>query len=199
MHCGLPLFVLLALALSPSAFAQGEGVTRHQSPTPPWLPRGAFLGTYVRNGAVVPQARIQWQLTLFQDRRDALIFVVEGGLGRSLAVPDSAVEGANVPFRYFYAHPAMAGLGYRNQNPSGWHWGFQVVAGPVWYGARYQGFADEDRMGGLLEGRVHVGYQVGKVALGLGVGYAEPFSVSRRSVARDYLGGLLVGFFADWR
>jgi hypothetical protein len=159
-----------------------------------------LLGTYLRNGAVVPQARIQWQLTLFQDRRDALVFVVEGGLGYSVVLPDSAVEGANVPFSSFYSHTAMAGMGYRNQNPSGWHWGFQVTAGPVWYGARYQGFADEDRLGGLLEGRVHIGHKVSKtVVVGVAGGYSEPFSVSRRSVARDFLGGALVGFFADWR
>ena len=37
------------------------------------------------------------------------------------------------------------------------------------------------------------------VAVGVAVGYGEPFSVGRRSVARDYLGGVLLGFFADWR
>lgn len=200
MHRSLPLCLLLALSVSHFAFAQGEPAARHQSPTPAWLPRGALLGTSVRNGAVVPQARIQWQLTLFQDRRDALVFAVEGGVGFAAALPDSAVEGANVPFSSFYAHTGMVGLGYRNQNPSGWHWGFQVVAGPVWYGANYEGFADEDRMGGLLEGRVHIGHKVSKtLVVGVAGGYAEPFSVSRRSVARDFLGGLLVGFFADWR
>lgn len=199
MHRGFPSFLLLALALGSSAFAQGEPSQRHQSPTPAWLPRGAFLGTYLRQGAVVPQARLQWQLTFFQDRRDALALIVEGGLGRSVALPDSAVEGFNVPFKSFYAHTVMAGGAYRNDNPSGWHWGFQVTAGPVWYGGRYERLAKEDRAGGLLEGRVHVGHKVGPLALGASVGYGEPFSVGRRNVARNYLGGLLLGVFADWR
>ena len=37
------------------------------------------------------------------------------------------------------------------------------------------------------------------LVVGVAGGYGEPFSVARRSVARDYLGGVLVGFFADWR
>lgn len=200
MHRSLPLCLLLIVTVSSASFAQGTPPERYQSPTPAWLPRGAFLGTYIRNSAVVTQARIQWQLTLFQDRRDALVFLAEGGLGVAAALPDSAVEGANVPFASLYEHTAMAGLAYRNQNPSGWHWGFQVTAGPVWYRAFYEGFNPETNSGGLLEGRVHVGHKVSKdVAVGVAVGYGEPFSVGRRSVARDYLGGLLVGFFADWR
>ena len=200
MHRSLLLCLFLAFSVSSTAFAQGEAPALHRSPTPAWLPRGALLGTYIRNGAVVPQARIQWQLTLFQDRRDALVFAVEGGLGFSASLPDTAVEGSNVPFSNFYSHTAMAGLAYRNQNPSGWHWGFQVTAGPVWYGATFAGGVEEDRMGGILEGRVHIGRKVtDALVVGVAGGYSEPFSVARRSVARDYLGGVLVGFFADWR
>ncbi|XXF80818.1 hypothetical protein P2318_13985 [Myxococcaceae bacterium GXIMD 01537] len=147
----------------------------------------------------MPQLRLQWQLTLFQDRRDALVFLAEGGLGRSISLPETAVEGARIPFTAFYSHPALAGLGYRNHNPSGWYWGFQVTAGPVWYGAHYEGLVNESRTGGLLEGRIQIGRRAGPVALGLGVGYAEPFSVPRRSVAKDFLGGFMLGFFADWR
>lgn len=200
MHRSLLLGLLLALGPTSSALAQEAPPSlRHQSPTPWYLPRGAFLGTYLRNGAAVAQARLQWQLTLFQDKHDALVFVVDGGVGRSYALPSTAAEGFNIPFTGFYEHTVMVGGAYRNQSPSGWHWGFQVAAGPVWYAAHYQGLANEDKTGGLLEGRLQIGYRVGQVALGLAGGYAEPFSVGRRSVARNYVGGGLIGFFADWR
>jgi hypothetical protein len=200
MHRSLPLCLLLTLGAGSVALAQpGDAAQQHQSPTPAWLPRGAFLGTYLRNGAVVPQARLQWQLTLFQDRKDALAFVVDGGLGVAAALPDSAVENLEVPFKSFYAHTAMVGGAYRNHRGPGWHWGFQVTAGPVWFGADYAEAGREDRVGGLLEGRLHVGRQLGAAAFGVSVGYGEPFSVGRRSVAKGYIGGLLLGFFADWR
>lgn len=201
MHRGLLFCLLLVLGSASTALAQeAEAPKLHTSPTPAWLPRGAYLGTYTRGGAVVPQVRLQWQLTMFQDRRDALVFLVEGGLGRAVALPDIQIFGGpTVPFKSFYSHTAMAGAGYRNQNPSGWHWGFQVTTGPVWFGSRFEGFANEDHVGGLIEGRVHVGRQLDKVALGLSVGYGEAFGVGRRNLSRNYLGGMLLGFFADWR
>lgn len=199
MHRRLLSGLLFALVMSSSAFAQEAPGVVHQSPTPWYLPRGAFLGTYIRGGAAVAQARLQWQLTLFQDKHDALVFVVDGGVGRSFALPSTAVEGFDVPFKGFYEHTLMAGAAYRNQNPTGWHWGFQVTAGPVWYAAHYENFPNESLTGGLLEGRLQIGYRVGQVALGLAGGYAEPFSVGRRNVAHNYVGGGLIGFFADWR
>lgn len=198
MHRSLPLCFLLTLGAGSAALAQDEGPLRHQSPTSAWLPRGAFLGTYLRNGAVVPQARLQWQFTLFQDRKDALVFLLDGGLGFGASLPDSALEDADLPFKSFYAHTVMAGGAYRNHRGPGWHWGFQVTAGPVWYGARYEG-ATEDRVGGLLEGRFHLGRQFRQWGAGVSVGYGEPFSVARRSVAKEYVGGVLLGLFADWR
>ncbi len=200
MHRSLPLCLLLALGAGSAALAQDDDAPRrHQSPTPAWLPRGAFLGTYLRGGAVVPQARIQWQLTLFQDRKDALVFVLDGGVGFGASLPDSAVEDEDIPFKSLYAHSVMVGGAYRNHRGPGWHWGFQVTAGPVWFGADYEEAGREDRVGGLLEGRLHVGRQLGAAAVGVSLGYGEPFSVGRRSVAKNYLGGVLLGLFADWR
>jgi hypothetical protein len=170
----------------------GLSLAAHAQPsTPAWLPRGAFVGTYARAGAVTPQARVQWQWTLIQDRKDALVLVAEGGGGWAAALPDTVDA--------FYEHTLMVGGAYRNQSPSGFHWGFQVTGGPLWYGAHLREVPDERYTVGLVEGRVHLGYQVGRVALGVSGGYGEPFGHRRRSVASRHLGGLLVGVFADWR
>lgn len=196
------LLISLVFGLSSVAAAQPEEAppaTRRVGQTPVWLPRGAFLGTFIRKGAVVPQARLQWQLTLFQQKKDGLVLLMEGGGGWAAGLPDTAVEGFNAPIHSLYEHTLMFGAGYRNQDPGGWHWGFQVTGGPVWYGAHYQDLPVEHDSAGLMEGRIHVGYRFGPVVLGVSGGYAEPFSYTRRSVARQFLGGAQFGFFADWR
>lgn len=167
--------------------------------TPFWLPRGAFLGTYIRDGAITPQPRLQWELTFFADRLDALVFLVEGGIGYAVTRPDTAVQGYNIPVHTFYEHTLMTGFAYRNQGQDGWHWGFQVTGGPLWYGAHLTNVDNEHYTVGLVEGRVQVGYTFGPVVLGVSGGYGEPFSYSKHSVARFMAGGALVGLFADWR
>src|SRR5688500_16615345 len=62
------LLLSLLFGFSPTALAQPEDApraSRRTGSTPFWLPRGAFLGTFVRQGAITPQARLQWQVTLF--------------------------------------------------------------------------------------------------------------------------------------
>jgi hypothetical protein len=163
------------------------------------LPRGAFFGAYLRNGAVTPEPRLQWQITFFEDRQDALVLVLEGGPGYALVLPDTALEGTDIPVNSFYENTLMAGVGYRNQARDGWHWGFQVTGGPLWYGAHLTNVDDERYTVGLVEGRVHIGYAFGPVVLGVAGGFGEPFSYSKHSVARLMTGGVLLGFFADWR
>jgi hypothetical protein len=150
-------------------------------------------------GAVTAPVRAQWQLTLFPDRKVALVFVLEGGGGFAAALPATVSPGRDEPMDALYQHTIMVGGAYRNQSPSGLHWGFQVTGGPLWYGAHLRNLPDERYTVGMVEARVHLGYQVGRVAFGVSGGYSEPFSHSRRSVASQYLGGLLVGLFADWR
>jgi hypothetical protein len=196
------LLISLLFGLSPVAMAQTEEAstaTRRTGSTPVWLPRGAFLGTYLRNGAVTPQARLQWQVTLFEQRKDTFALLLEGGVGWAAALPDTVLEGRDVPIHSLYEHPVLFGVGYRNQAPEGFHWGFQVTGGPVWYGAHFRDLPAERESAGLMEGRIHVGYRVGQVVLGMSAGYGEPFSFKRRSVARQFLGGAQFGFFADWR
>ncbi|HYH99930.1 hypothetical protein [Hyalangium sp.] len=196
------LLFSLVFGLSSAAVAQTDPLdppARRSGQTPVWLPRGAFLGTYFRNGSVTPQARLQWQLTFFEKRKDALVVLLEGGGGWAAGLPETALEGYDAPMHSFYQHTVMAGVGYRYQDPEGLHWGFQVTGGPVWYGAHFRDLPAERLSAGLMEGRIHVGYRVGPVVLGVSGGYGEPFSYRRRSVARQFLGGALFGFFADWR
>jgi hypothetical protein len=196
------LLFSLVFGLSTAAMAQVEGpppAARRSGGTPVWLPRGAFLGTYLRGGAVTPQARLQWQVTLFEQRKDSIVLLLEGGGDWAAVLPDTALAGFDVPIHSLYEHTALFGVGYRNQDPEGLHWGFQVTGGPVWYGAHYRDLPAEHERAGLMEGRIHVGYRWGPVVAGVSAGYAEPFSYKRRSVARPFLGGAQFGFFADWR
>lgn len=195
------LLFSLVFGISSSAWAQ-SGLS-DDAPTvgrtPVWLPRGALLGTYLRKGAVTPQVRLQWQFTLYQARKDALVLLAEGGLGYAVGFPDTVVEGFDAPMDSLYENTLMVGGGYRNQSPGGVHWGFQVTAGPMWYGAHFRDLPDERYTVGLLEGRIHIGHQLGPLVLGASVGYGEPFNFKRRSIARQYTGGFLMGIFADWR
>jgi hypothetical protein len=201
MHRKL-LLISVVFGLSSVAAAQSPEsapAERRAGGTPAWLPRAAFLGTYVRGGAITPQARVQWEVAFFEKRKDALVLMLEGGGGWAARLPDTALQGFDAPVASFYAHTVMAGVGYRNQAPEGLHWGFQVTAGPVWYGAHFRDLPHEKESAGMMEGRIHVGYRVGTAVLGVAGGYGEPFSFRRRSISRQFLGGALFGFFADWR
>jgi len=196
------LLISLVFGLSPVAMVQPEdspAASRRTGSTPVWLPRGAYLGTFLRGGAVTPQVRLQWQATLFEQRKDGIVLLLEGGVGWAAALPDTAIKGFDAPIHSLYEHPVLFGVGYRNQDPEGFHWGFQVAGGPVWYGAHYRDLPVERESAGLMEGRIHLGYRVGQGVVGVSGGFAEPFSYKRRSVARQFLGGAQFGFFADWR
>lgn len=195
------LACLLLLALCASAPAAAQLARREQrvSPTPAWLPRAVYLGTYVAGGAVTPQLRAQWELTLIQERIDAFVLLFEVGGGYALERPSNAGPGGNLPLKQLYEHPALAGFGYRGSWPSGWHAGAHVLAGPMVYGAKYALLPPEQRTAGLVDGRLQLGHSVGPLVLGAALGYGEAFGVSRRSNALQYLGGVSFGLFADWR
>jgi hypothetical protein len=193
--------LLLALSLSLPAAAQLPARQKRVSPTTAWLPRGVFLGPYVKGGAVVPQLRLQWQWTLIQERIDAFALIAEVGGGYDLAKPTNAGPRNNLELTQLYEHTAMLGFGYRGNWPSGWHAGAHALAGPVLYGAKYQDnlLPSEQRTAGLVEGRLQLGHSVGPFVLGAALGYGELFGTSRRSNALEYLGGLNFGVYADWR
>ncbi|HYO52595.1 hypothetical protein [Archangium sp.] len=172
-----------------------------QSPTPAWLPRGAFLGTFIRDGAVVPEVRLQWQVVFFQGRTDALGLLIEPTAAAAVVKPDTVVEDANVPMTSLQLYSLMFAAGYTSRRSSGLEWGFQVGTGPAWFRAGFRG-GSKDRESywvGLLDGRARIGYRFSSVSLGLAVGYADPYNYKRSSLARSYVGGLQLGLYADWR
>ncbi|GMU01616.1 hypothetical protein KH5H1_57360 [Corallococcus caeni] len=203
LHLARALLVISLALVSTSAGAQSrvqDDLRGHVSPTPAWLPRGVFLGTQLNNGAVIPNVRVQWELTLFQDRKDAWIAILEGGVGWAASLPDTALEGFFLPVSSYYEHTVQAGFGYRNHLPGKAHWGFQVTAGPTFYGAHFTTQPPDRRTAGTVQGRLQIGYQLERdVGVGLALGYSEPFGLKNRSFARDFVGGVNLGFFADWR
>jgi hypothetical protein len=199
----LLLCFVLSLGVSTPVLAQppGESVDGPiaVSKTPAWLPRGAFLGTFLNGGVVMPQARLLWEIPFYQTRRDGLYLIAEGGGGLSVATPEEELPFTDALLDSVSLYTVMVGAGYRNQRPGGWHWGFHVITGPAFYAARFSNTPQEDYFVGFLEGRAQVGHSVGPFVLGLAVGYGSPYNYKRRSVARPYVGGLQVGLFADWQ
>ena len=126
----LPILVAVGAAASLPANAQ-FAIEPTPGGVPAYLPRAVFLGTYVNQGAVVPQARLLWQLTFVQARNDALVGINEGGGGFGLTHPEG-VSGLLVPYRMtsFYEHTLLIGLGYRATYANNFHWGFQFLTGP---------------------------------------------------------------------
>jgi hypothetical protein len=191
--------VLFTLCLASAALAQPARPP--PSPTPPWLPRGAYLGTFIRNGVIAPQARLQWQLVFFQGRTDTLGLLIEPLASVSLAHPDTVIPGENVPMTSLQLYSAVFSVGYTSRRGPGMEWGFQVGTGPAWFKARFRNGpkAEESYWGGLLDGRARLGYRFSSVSLGLAVGYGDPYNYRRSSLARSDVGGLQLGFYADWR
>jgi hypothetical protein len=190
------LLPILVFTLGVSAISSAQ--TRPSppdSPTPAWLPRAAFLGTFIRNGAVVPAARVQWQLPFFRGPTDALLLVLEPTAAAAVVFPrDLALTSLQL-------YALELGVGYSNRRESGLEWGFQVGTGPAWYSARFSE-GDKEResyLVGLLNGRAQVGYRFGSLSLGVAVGYGDPYNYRRTSLARAHVGGPQMGLYADWR
>ncbi|MFY1825574.1 hypothetical protein ACN47A_06660 [Myxococcus fulvus] len=203
MHRKLLFLLVFTLGLVSTAQAQTPTSTPrrvHTSPTPFWLPRGAFLGTSYNDALLTPRLKVQWELTFFQDRKDAFVFLVEGGLGWGARMPTPEAGKPETNLGAYYEHTAQVGFGYRNHLPNAAHWGFQVTGGPVFYGAKFDGGPLPDKnVAGIVEGRIQIGYQFDTVAAGVAVGYGEPFGLKRRYLGRGFVGGPMVGLFMDWR
>ncbi|MCE9673513.1 hypothetical protein LY474_37480 [Myxococcus stipitatus] len=195
------LLVLLVLSLGLSSAAQAQTTTRreHTSLTPAWLPRGILLGASFRDDTITPRLKLQWQFTFYQDRKDAFVLLLEGGLGWAASMPTQDPREPRTMLGSYYEHTAQVGVGYRNHFREGLHWGFQVTGGPVFYGAHFDGEPADKRTAGIVEGRIHIGYQLDQVAFGVAAGYGEPFGLKRRSLGRTFVGGPMFGLFADWR
>jgi len=123
MHRKLPFLLVAVLGLASSAAAQGTNrPPEHHSPTPAWAPRGVFLGASLQDGVVSPLAKVQWQFTFFQGRKDAFALLLEGSLSWSVAFPDTETGKPQSAVRSFYQHSPQVGVGYRNHLPGKVHW-----------------------------------------------------------------------------
>ena len=177
-----------------------------ESAVPAWLPRGALLATSMRLGAVVPEARLQWQLPFYHFGMDTLGLLFEPAAAFAAARPASfantpGFENAAGSLTSLQLYSLLVSVGYTSQQHSGLQWGFQLGTGPTWYRARFTGAskAEESYLVGLVDGRARIGYRFGPIGLGATVGYGDPYNYKRASLSRPYLGGLQLGLYADWR
>jgi hypothetical protein len=136
---------------------------------------------------------------LWSDRTGLLLLVAEGGLGYATGEPDDAGPRGNATMTYFYQHTAQLGIGYRSGLGPGFHWGFQLTTGPLGYGARFDRLPTENRFQGSIEGRVLGGLELGGIEYGLSIGYSSPYDRNDRGNSTEYLGGMMVGLYVDWR
>jgi len=194
----LPL--LLALGAATPHGASAQVAAEPAAGVPAYLPRGAFLGAYVNQGAVVPQGRIFWQVTLVQTRNDALVAAFGGGGGFALTRPQG-VSRSGVPYTMesLYEHTLLVGLAYRATYANNFHWGFHFLTGPVFYGATYDTLPAESRWDGNVEGTLEIGIKVGEVTFGATGGWAQPYNTLIDSTVVSYVGGPMFGVFLDWR
>lgn len=201
-----PLRLLPVLLCVLSAAPAAADETEPSSGVPAWLPRAVFAGVFVNEGALTPQLRVQWQATLVQKRNDALVAYLEGGGGYGLTRPSDLRPHGFGAMTYFYQHFAMAGLGYNAVYRSGLTWGFQVLTGAQFYGARFEFYDRANAVGGTVEGRANLGFVAGPVRFSLSAGWAQLWVVPRTTIASDsatiaaqYTGGPIAGLYIDWR
>jgi len=172
---------------------------RHRSLFPPYLPRAAWVGTFLNSSALTAQIRLEWELTLVQERVDAFVLVFEGGGGYGLSLPENLGPARVTSMTSLYQHTLMAGLGFRADLPSGFHWGFQAATGPLIYGAKFSDLPAESGILGMVEGRAQAGWKFGSIVYGVTLGYASLYRQPSNLVSGSYLGGFLFGLFADAR
>jgi hypothetical protein len=191
------LFLPLTI-VSSTALAQLTEEQQPESPTPFYLPRALHVGTFVGD-AVSPFVRLQWELTIIQERVDSFVLVLEGGGAFGISFPKNAGPDQNKEMTSLRQYSILGGVGYRGTRRSGFHWGAHIVAGPLFFNAKFNGLPSESSSVGVVEGRVQVGWKLGLLVYGVGVGIAQTYQNPARVYSAPYLGGLMLGLFADWR
>lgn len=184
--------------------AQAEPSRRFHVPA--YLPRAVLVGAFYNEDALTPQLRVQWQATLVQKWNDALIAYVEGGGGYGLSLPSDLFPHARGAMTYFYQHLALIGLGYNAVYRTGWSWGFQLLTGAHFYGARFERYETANAVGGTVEGRGNLGFSAGPLRINLAAGWNQLWVVPRvtstggsTSIAAQFTGGPVFGVYFDWR
>lgn len=196
--CALLFAALGAQASEPSsALALDQFPQIH--PSSPWyLPRQVSL-TGIAGRTVTPQLRLAWEVTLIQERVDALLFVLEGGGGWAISTSLEPDGEGNPGLSWFFEHTIQAGVGYRQLFSQDWAFGFRLTAGPAWVGARSPGLEDERALIGLVEGQIELGRYFGSTQVGLLGGLQTVMNHRAHQYASHGAGGVLFGIFANWR
>jgi len=185
------------LLLSATAHAAPAQAPPHGA-VPGWLPRSVQVGAYLPR-PFVPQLQLQWEWTLVQERVDALVLVLELGGGVQLGELSGAGPRRNARMLTGWQAPALLGLAYRGTRPGGFHWGVTVATGPTFFGATFDTLPREQGAVGLVEGKVQFGWKLGPATWGLFGGVAQVYDQPPRYNSVRWVGGPLVGLFADWR
>ncbi len=183
--------IIVALLIPLAASARDHG-------NPAYLPRAALVGTFV-NTVLTPQLRLTWELTLLERGKNALLLVLEGGGGYGLLLPSNLGPTGMLSMTRLYQLTALAGIGFQADYEGGWHWGGQLATGPLFYGARFNDHSSEDAVWPMLEARAQLGLRYGSTVYGVSVGYAFTYPGLTRSLTTPFLGGPIVGVFADRR
>lgn len=202
LPCWPLLVCLLCAPLAASAQApdpRAAAAGRWQPKLYPWVPRGVWTGASFDDGAVVATARVQWLLTLFSQRNDDLVLILEGGPGFGLVRPDRVLEERGAALTRLYAHTVQAGLGLDVRAGRGLRWALHVTAGPVFYGGAFSNGNEDARTAGVVEGKLRGGLELGPVVLGLQAGWGELFATTRFSTTGRFVGGPTFGLYLDWR
>ena len=166
----------------------------------PWfLPREVFVGAFLGGATFTPLALLKWEIDLFHQRMDTLMFVAEGGGGYATSVPGAYDAQRNPPISYLYQFSAVAALGYRMDRPNGFTFFVEAGSGPLWYGARSPFYPKENRLVGTVVGRAGIGWRAGPVTTGVSLGVSSAYGQSVRSYSFAYLGGFLLGLYCNWR
>jgi hypothetical protein len=192
---GLSRWVLFCL-LAASAASRAEEQSARRVTTPAYLPRAAWLGAYF-NTAVTIQVQIQWEFVIQEQETNAWVLLLGGGGGYGLWLPGELGPSRASAMLSLYQHSLRAGAGFRTDERNGLHWGVQLVTGPLFYGARFQDLPADRGVAGLLEARGQLGQRLGSSIYGLTAGYVFLYLRPDQGSAVPFLGGWLIGLFAD--
>jgi hypothetical protein len=183
-----------AVAEAPESPKAASAAELDERPVPAWVPRGVSVGVFFNLPTVAPHLRLSWELGFFERPRNDFVAIVTLGTGAAVSLPPGFAEN--------FQHVALVGLGYRS-NHDVWQWGFQIVAGPVWYRASFIPAARqpfESRVLPYTEGRLQLGMRIlPHLIIGLYGGYASPWDFDPRYPGNMLVGGPLAGVYADWR